>query len=237
MNNNSQSTINSDNYYKIIAPSYQELSGKRIKYLTAIENLVAKYATCRIEKYLDAGAGDGLRALRIAKAVGADATTLLDSCSEMLPEPNFKQGITTLCMNIGELNQPDTYDLITCLWNVFGHIPSYEERLSALTAMREALKSEGRLIIDVNNRHNFEYGSKNVIKNLIQGLVKPNQRGNYNLNCNGEMHTVHIASHLEMLGLIRKAKLNIVAQHFVSYRSGALARYPWQGQLFYVLSR
>lgn len=230
--------IDSDSYYKSIASKYKDLSGKRECYLKAIEDLVSAHSPRSIERYLDAGAGDGRRAMKIGQRVNASEITLLDSCANMLPQADKCQPhVGTICSPVSELQQKEQYELITCLWNVLGHMPTREERVDALVAMRGALRSGGRLMIDVNNRHNFEYGFGNILKNFLIGLLKPSRRGRFELHNGDSTHTVHISNHKEMLQLIHEANMHIEAQYTVSYRSGELKKRKWQGQLFYVLTK
>ena len=49
---------------------------------------------------------------------------------------------------------PETFDVITCLWNVLGHVREFENRVRAMRAMKKLLSPEGRCFIDVNHRYN-----------------------------------------------------------------------------------
>lgn len=238
MTKTKDNTVSSNTYYKLIAPKYRAFSDERSDYLEAINNLVCSHAPKETKRYLDAGAGDGKRALLISSRINAAETSLLDSCADMLPSiEDCPPGVAALCMPISDINEDGQYDLITCLWNVIGHIPTRKERVDALIAMRRALSPRGRLMIDVNNRHNYEYGISNVIKNFLIGLFKPSRRGRFDLQNGASTHSVHISSHREMLQLIRESNMHIEARYTVSYRSGDLKSWTWQGQLFYVLKK
>lgn len=65
----------------------------------------------------------------------------------------------------------EPFQVITCLWNVFGHVPE-QHRLIFLENLRNLLAREGRLYIDVNNRYNSRaYGWKVVLKNMLRDFV------------------------------------------------------------------
>src|ERR1700747_3407385 len=51
------------------------------------------------------------------------------------------------------------FDIITCLWNVLGHVPTPEKRLRALRAVARLLAPHSRFFLDVNHRYNLScYG-------------------------------------------------------------------------------
>ena len=54
----------------------------------------------------------------------------------------------------GGFESAERFDVITCLWNVLGHVPTAEKRLHALSAIASLLTPNGRFFLDVNHRYN-----------------------------------------------------------------------------------
>ena len=107
---------------------------------------------------LDIGAGDGHRAMKIAKMSQISDIILCD------PEPSMielckKHNVSDIWMTSAEtiVYNKNKFDVILCLWNVIGHINSNDNRIKALNIMSELLSSNGLLFIDFSNRYNAKY--------------------------------------------------------------------------------
>ena len=68
----------------------------------------------------------------------------------------------------------DRFSVITCLWNVLGHVETNQKRLTALTRMRRLLSDDGVIFIDVNNRYNaVNYGVLPTIGRMLYDFIAP----------------------------------------------------------------
>lgn len=133
------------------------------------------------------------------------------------------------------------FDIITCLWNVLGHVDGNKID-QALTNIYKHLSSNGLAIIDVNNRHNIKQYGKIAIKNVIKDFF------NYEYS-NGDIHfdmkigevllpsDVHVFTASEIEKLFNKNKLEIVKKKYVNYKTGKIENNKFSGQIFYVLRR
>lgn len=87
-------------------------------------------------------------------------------------------GITKIFeCSINELSSDDLgtdFDLVTMQWNVLGHI---SEHNSLFQICREVLKSNGRLIFDVNNPLNVkQYGVASIVRNSFYFNFYPRKK-------------------------------------------------------------
>jgi len=188
------------------------------------------------------GAGDGVRAERLAGMVKA-------SCL-VLSEPS--DGMHALCLarRADEVWQapaqalPETertFDVITCLWNVLGHLPGRDARIAALSGMRRLLTPMGQIFCDVNNRHNAKaYGKARVmLRRFIDGLLPDERRGDATFEWVVAGERIPAAGHLftpgEMRALVASAGLRVVDELAVDYVTGFPSARPWDGQLLYRL--
>lgn len=61
------------------------------------------------------------------------------------------------------------FDLVTCLWNVLGHVHGAAQRCRALANLAWLLAPDGLLILDVNNRWNVRSYGWRAIRNIVYG--------------------------------------------------------------------
>ena len=70
----------------------------------------------------------------------------------------------------------DRFSVITCLWNVLGHIETNQKRLAALARMRRLLSDDGVIFIDVNNRYNaVNYGVLPTVGRMLYDFIVPSE--------------------------------------------------------------
>src|ERR1700756_4562965 len=69
--------------YARLAPYYADVSSRRLRYLLSIEDAVALRISPDSSSLLDIGAGDGSRALRIARKSGIRNIVLIEPSLEM----------------------------------------------------------------------------------------------------------------------------------------------------------
>lgn len=140
--------------YERLAPAYLAFSKQRELYIRGIEREIIARVPGGAHSLLDIGAGDGLRATRMARSAGIARMVLVEPSPAMAGLA--KSTAEIWCIRAEELNArniTERFDVITCLWNVLGHVRS-ENRGRALEAAAKLLSSNGRLFLDVNHRYN-----------------------------------------------------------------------------------
>ena len=228
--------------YDQIAPQFVQLSEQRRTYLTAIEKLVISQIPRGASSLLDIGSGDGKRAFRIAQASGLKTIVLLEPSAEMRAQ--WPAGTQGWAIPAEELRHKDeVFDVITCLWNVLGHISPAATRLQVLRECARLLSPEGVLLIDVNHRYNARhYGLLPTLRRILYDLVRPNARNGdvtVRWNVNGTSYATggHVFTHREFESLAHSAGFQIARKFTVDYRTGHIRRSKFSGHPLYVLQR
>jgi 2-polyprenyl-3-methyl-5-hydroxy-6-metoxy-1,4-benzoquinol methylase len=228
--------------YDRVAPVYACLAKQRGAYLDAIDRIVVSEIPPGSRSLLDVGAGDGARAGRIAEAVGLRDLVLLEPSAVMrshCPEQ----------ANIWDLRAEDlrcrqgSFDAITCLWNVLGHILSIAARVAVLRQFARLVPLEGRIFIDLNHRYNARhYGAVATAARFLRDRVSPGD-GNGDVTVTWSVEgrlvstTGHVFTHREFAAMAQAAGLRIEKRFVVDYASGTLRRRSFEGNLLYVLRR
>lgn len=230
--------------YDRLAPVFGNLSRRREAYLRKIEELVVARLPTNSQSLLDVGAGDGCRAVRIARAAKIDKVVLLE------PSAKMRQGADSSC-EIWPIRAEAladaapagrSFDAIICLWNVLGHIRP-QERLNVLKALAQLLSRNGALFVDVNHRYNMRaYGLWRTAGRILYDRIFPSENnGDVTLSWDvrGERCNTygHVFTQVEMRRLIAGAELVTRETIFVDYESGEIRQSGWKGNLFYVLGR
>lgn len=178
---------------------------------------------------LDVGAADGARSRRIAWACGIRELAMLE------PSIVMQHGGPGCfwTMRAEELGSKSAeFDVITCLWNVLGHVSG---RVEALRQFARLLAPGGRVILDVNHRYNVrQYGALRTFGRLLRDSVAWSER-------NGDVEFPwgkgHVFTNREMMTLFRAAGLRVEKRVVVDYATGEVRRRGVEGQLFYVLRK
>jgi SAM-dependent methyltransferase len=229
-------TATSEEFYNSVAGLYRVYSSTRRKYLEAVDNMVIALAGRR-SRFLDVGAGDGGRSLHIADRVGATQVVLLDSSPNMLDRGPAPPHVRKIVCPIADYTTEERFDLITCLWNVFGHIPTTRGRLKAVRRISELLSSDGIFCMDINNRYNFrQYGVLAVVRNVWKDLLRLSGRGSFPLTLGNTTGWVYIHSPCEFDHVARRAGFAIECKAFLDYRDGS-RRTGFGGQVFYAFRK
>jgi SAM-dependent methyltransferase len=229
--------------YDAVAPHYEEYSKTKGAYLSAVENLVISKLKPHF-RLLDVGAGDGRRLAIIKDRVGLTDITAIEPSKEMAKICREKAQVPVIEIFAEKINELDigSFDVVTALWNVFGHIPSSGARLQSLKNMAGKLKKDGIIILDVNNRHNaLAYGRFKVfMRTIVDGLWFKESRGDTSYDWKIGNQTFKSSGHLftpaEIEGLFTEAGLKIVERFSLNYMTGELSTSKFRGQLFYVLT-
>lgn len=225
----------SKTYYNLIANNYKKQSNERIKYLNAIDDLIiSDLKNSKINNYLDIGAGDGRRSFYIANAIKAKNLTLLDESTEMLKNISVKNNTKIVTDSFSKYKPQQTFDLITCLWNVIGHFESEELRFKFFEKISKLLNASGALYLDVNNRYNIlNYGSDNVMRSLSKDFMNDKSSGWFDIRSGNAKTKVYIHSPFDINKYIEPTDLIIELVQYVNYDSGKIESSFFEGQLFY----
>ena len=237
------------NHFNFLAGSYDEKAEKRKNYLDAIDALIINNLKKQEQApllLLDVGCGTGTRAVGIANAL--DATIWgIDVAEEMIKQAEkkidkvYEQSMTSLQL-------PQQFDAIFCLFNAFGYLGTYKERLQALRNMQLHLHENGTLFIDVMNilhkgeGRAFERKNREIIKDIVFPIIKPNiGLGNkgFSIIVNNKkiQGFVHGFFDLEMKWLLKRSGFEIVEKQIIGYDSGEIKKNNTEGQLFYVCKK
>jgi SAM-dependent methyltransferase len=195
-------------------------------------------------RLLDVGAGDGRRLQKIREAIGLKEFVAVEPSEGMAAICRERTGAQVHQVFAENLDKLDigSFDAITALWNVFGHISS-QARLPAMRNLAARLKPGGRIMLDVNNRHNASaYGGFTVFKRVVvDRLAFRESRGDavYDWKIGEQVFrsSGHLFAPREIENLIKAAGLSIRERLSLDYATGAASRSPYRGQLFYELAR
>lgn len=223
--------------YNAVANEYSNHSRQRSAYLHCVEDLVRQWAG-HASRYLDVGAGDGVRSLRVASAIGADHVVLLDTSTEMLRRVPDSMSVVTVVGSIDNCDLAGPFDLITSLWNVFGHMPDCADRKASLSAIARLMSPTSKFILDVNNRYNAaHYGLTAAARNIYRDMVRSPRRGRFPLEFNGCKSEVYIHHPFELDRLARECGLKVCKKAYVHYGQGTVHRMFWSGQAVYCFEK
>jgi len=212
-------------------------------YLVAVEKQVIAELSPG-DRLVDIGSGDGRRLSRIMNAVSGISCVAIEpsvGMSEICRQTVKGEVYTAPVEEIDKLDI-DQFDVVTSLWNVFGHISS-DARLGALENIADKLRSGGKLILDFNNRHNAaSYGRLRVAwRRILDVMYFREERGDatYEWHINGKVYQGH--GHLftprEIESLFAKTGFSILRRLTINYKDGKISQSKYDGQLFYVLEK
>jgi SAM-dependent methyltransferase len=228
--------------YDAVAPVFQELAAGRRAYLDAIDRLVIANSPSDARNLLDIGAGDGRRARLIAKASGIDEVVLLEPSARMRAAGASQQDYVPL--RAEELSQVQgSFGLITCLWNVLGHVFPPEARREVLRQCARLLSPKGRLFVDVSHRYNAaHYGWGATSARMLFDLVRPSPANGdvvatWRLGGRETSVRGHVFTDREVRGLVRDAGLRVERRIVVDYRTGAEHQFSLLGNPLYIIRR
>ena len=226
--------------YDAFTTSYKSYAEGRGPYHRAINDIVIAWAR-NAASLLDVGAGDGSRTLHIAQSAGVRRIVLL--------EPSA--GMRALCTEGAEIwpfpieEIPDaapSFEVITCLWNVLGHLRGTRQRLDALARLRRHLFPGGMLFLDVSHRYNAAaYGWSKTLARMLHDAIFPSEgNGDVIVSWNTEGKRIqthgHVFTRSEIEGLFLSARLKPINRWVISYETGAHHQLPFAGHLFYQLT-
>jgi 2-polyprenyl-3-methyl-5-hydroxy-6-metoxy-1,4-benzoquinol methylase len=229
--------------YDHLAPEFPAFCKRRELYLRAVERQIVIRIPGDAQSLLDIGAADGTRAMRIAAGAKIARVVLVEPSPGMLSAaPNA----TELWRMKGENLDPEVinerFDVITCLWNVLGHVLS-AGRLRVLKAAAQLLSAHGKIFVDVNHRYNARsYGLLATCARWTKDTMnRTSQTGDvtvaWNLGTKNISTYGHVFRHREIMRLADTAGLELEQRIIVDYQDGSLHRLSWCGNLLYVFRR
>jgi 2-polyprenyl-3-methyl-5-hydroxy-6-metoxy-1,4-benzoquinol methylase len=231
--------------YDRIGPVFARIAEKRRSYLDSIDQLVISEIPPGSRSLLDVGAGDGGRARRIAQARDIAELVLVEPSVAMQGDTSDTK-LRTMRAEELRLVQGE-FDVITCLWNVLGHIFPSASRLEVLRQFARLVSPQGRIFVDVQHRYNARhYGAiPTALRFLHDHLSWKETNGDVvvawaiqedieEVRCTTRGH---VFTHREFRSLAQAAGLNIEARFVVDYATGECRRWSLEGHLLYVLGR
>ena len=230
--------------YDALAPHYREYAQKKSAYLDAVDRFILGRVPSGAESLLDVGAGDGVRGMALARKLGMKYTVLCDNSTEMAVRCKEQSPDEVWETRAEEL--PDTgkhFDVIVCLWNTLGHLLGRNERVRALTKMRNLLKDGGSIFFDVNNRHNAaSYGWLRVFARVfVDALYFDERRGNatFDWEIGGKVYPGmgHLFTPREIESIVKESGLSILERKAIDYSTGAFSDSLLKGQLVYMVAQ
>jgi 2-polyprenyl-3-methyl-5-hydroxy-6-metoxy-1,4-benzoquinol methylase len=233
-----------EHFYDALAPHFREYCRTKAEYLDAIDQLLIRYISAGADSLLDVGAGDGLRAARLAQSRQFQTLALVDPSNVMVKYCRQRNATEVWCATAEELPESNRrFDVITCLWNVLGHVPDQKSRLTALRRMSSLLAEDGQIFLDVNNRYNARaYGWLLTLGRVLYDKVRPSvTNGDVTFSWQLDDRVIQARGHVftpgEMTNLINRAGLRVEQRLIVDYQTGQLRRRIITGQLLYELRR
>jgi SAM-dependent methyltransferase len=228
--------------YDRLGPDLAVIRSARQAYCEAIDRLVVANLPPNASSLLDVGAGEGTRTEAIADAAGIADIVLLEPSAGMRSLIRSERELWTSRIEDAQRTER-RFDVITCLWNVLGHVPSPQKRLRALWNMCELLSPTGLVYVDVQNRYNARaYGTVATFGRWLRDRIVPSSHnGDVTVRWKsprGEIATYgHVFTHAEMTNLIGRAGLKIVKREFVDYATGELRSSRFAGSMFFILTK
>jgi 2-polyprenyl-3-methyl-5-hydroxy-6-metoxy-1,4-benzoquinol methylase len=225
--------------YNSLAPYYRSYAAKRSCYLARVEEIIVRQAQ-GAHALLDIGAGDGLRALRIAEQLGCHKVVLVEPSTAMQAQCNVPAEFVTCRASEVPLTVP-TFDVVTCLWNVLGHLENTEERASVLARLKALLRPGGTIFLDVNHRYNAAaYGwPKTLLRIFYDSLFHSHANGDVEVSWRaGERQIVthgHVFTSAEMRHIFHLAGMKIKNLWIIDYETGEERQSRFMGNLLYQL--
>jgi SAM-dependent methyltransferase len=230
----------SPEYYSKIADAYRDISNHRKPYLDAVDGYIVDYfkSSSGINNYLDIGAGDGFRSMKIAGQLQPKHTVLLDNSSEILGKLPPQEQVEPVIESINDYNTNLKFDLITCLWNVLGHVGDFNDRKNVFRKVATLLSDTGVFIFDVNNRYNItHYGHQNVMRNLTLDHQKAERAGWFTLEENGAYTDVYVHCPFDIEQYLVDLNLQVEKVEYIDYKTGDKKMTFFEGQLLYYITK
>ena len=224
--------------YDAFADEYRDYSEKKQSYIHAVDREIINHFKDPVGKILDYGSGDGVRGATLSQQLHADQLIQVD-ISDAMVEKCKTLGKATQCMNVSSAEWAEfkiEADLVLCLWNVLGHIPTTELRIETLKRLRSHMKKAATIAIDVNNRHYEGYGYWSSLRRRVVDAISPDySRGDvvFDWEIKGVKYpsSGHFFTAAEMKDLLGQSGFSIQKMIAVDYQNGTVSDQLTKGQL------
>jgi|SoiMethySBSTD1v2_1073268.scaffolds.fasta_scaffold554159_2 2-polyprenyl-3-methyl-5-hydroxy-6-metoxy-1,4-benzoquinol methylase len=230
--------------YDALAAHYRSVSAAKAAYLDAVENIIIQLIAPNAESLLDVGSGDGHRAMRIATSKHINNIVLAEPSHNMREFCRRNTPATIWSVSAEELPETeDRFAVITCLWNVLGHLENNQKRLKALKKMRLLLRDDGSMFVDVNNRYNaVTYGFLPTLGRMLRDVLVPSEtNGDAQVTWRFGQKPIQSQSHFftprEIRKLLDDAGLVVKQEFVVDYHTGKIRSSNFAGQLLFQLAK
>jgi len=237
-------TAASSDIYDALAPHYREYAAKKSSYLAAVDRFILEHAPSRTSSMLDVGSGDGIRAMALANKLKVPTIILSDYSREMAERCRALRPTDVWQTAAQDLPKTERrFDVITCLWNVLGHLPDRSSRILALTHMKDLLSENGIIFFDVNNRHNAAaYGWLKVLGRIVIDTTQHNDRrgdASFDWTIGDKIFPAmgHLFTPMEIQTIVRESGLRVLVRAAIDYTTGVRSHLPLRGQLVYAVAR
>jgi len=232
------------NIYDKFSVHYREYSKGRNAYLNSIENLIVSNFKNKVSSILDYGSGDGFRGVKIFEAIKANTLYQADISTEMVKKC-IEHGKAKKVIDVKEKDWQKNFsdiDLIISLWNVFGHLDDTVSRINLLKEFYKIMGTNSYLCLDINNRHNEEYGFlKSKFKRLYDYIAPDFNRGDVKFNWEIDDKKIPAKGHFftlnEVKFLLETSGFEIIKIKGVSYKSGKVYDKTSKGQIFIIAKK
>ena len=229
--------------YDRLSKDYTTISKRRSRYISSVNGLISDFING--PSLLDIGSGDGSRLPFLQNIPSVSNICCMEPSIEM-----FR--LLSINSSIYSVNTPaqlfiprfeNSFDSITMLWNVLGHIPCEHDLFLSLANVFSYLKPGGYLILDCHNRHNAsQYGYFTVLYRLgIDLLNFKRSRGDVSSTLVNDTVSVSSYGHLftprELTNLLFSANFSVVTHKFVNYDTGRISCLFTQGHHFVVAKK
>ena len=239
------------NHFNLLASKYDYYSLKRKKYIDKINEIVCdKISQFSNPNVIDIGCGTGSRAEKIKEITNCNMTCcdISEKMLEIASRKKIDKVFQADILEVSDKVEDNKYDVVLCLFNVFGYLSCDEDRSKAMRELASILDNKGMLIIDVMNLFHTGEGlsfKKNICQiaceMLISAFSNDKKVGDIEFNVEVEHKFiagwVHGFSDRKMKQLFKKAGLKVIEKRIIGYDSGEEKKLFWKGQLFYVCSK
>lgn len=225
--------------YDALASRYKSVLENRRQYLRKVEEIVVAHIG-GAESLLDVGAGEGSRILRVAREVGITKLVLLEPSAQMRNQCHTT--VEYWPYRASEIPETHSkFDVITCLWNVAGHLQNNNERSQVLSRLRGLLNPGGAIFLDVNHRYNAAaYGRMKTLLRMMHDLAFRSERSGdvivrWQVNGHDICTRGHVFKQAELSRIFRDSGLKIKRRWVIDYQNGIECRWAIFGNLLYQL--
>ena len=240
MSKDQQSDLEPVAAYDRVAAYFDAIRNNRQRYCDAIDAIILANLPHQARSMLDVGCGEGHRAESLASRALVQELVLVEPSVGMRKLMRTEREVWPV--RIEDVSGTDRrFDVITCLWNVLGHVSSPEKRLNALRNMRALLSPGGALFLDVQNRYNARhYGRIRTSARMFYDVFRPSaDNGDVTVQWHTKIGAVRAYGHVftpkEMVVLFREARLNIRKSFMIDYATGQERRSRFDGSMFFIL--